>query len=86
MLGALCHDLKYKAGYVSQIFSDKTGTLTQNRMTLVRAYVDGEDAPEQISLETALDNFGKVQVNTMSFVICGIMIMDKASICCWSMC
>lgn len=29
-------------GSASVICSDKTGTLTQNRMTLVRAYVDGE--------------------------------------------
>ena len=36
-------------GGASVICSDKTGTLTQNRMTLVQAYVDGAAGPEAIS-------------------------------------
>ena len=36
-------------GSASVICSDKTGTLTQNRMTLVRAYLDGAEGPEDLS-------------------------------------
>ncbi len=40
-------------GSASVICSDKTGTLTQNRMTLVKAYVDGAPTAEDISTQNS---------------------------------
>ena len=40
-------------GSASVICSDKTGTLTQNRMTLVRAYLDGTGRIEEISTQNS---------------------------------
>ncbi len=40
-------------GGASVICSDKTGTLTQNRMTLTRAYADGDEGYEDISSQNS---------------------------------
>lgn len=40
-------------GGASVICSDKTGTLTQNRMTLVQAYIDGANTTEKIDNENS---------------------------------
>ena len=42
-------------GGASVICSDKTGTLTQNRMTLVKAYLDGTDETEDISTQNSTE-------------------------------
>lgn len=44
-------------GSASVICSDKTGTLTQNRMTLVQGYTDGSDVVEEITSS----NSGKIR-------------------------
>ena len=40
-------------GSASVICSDKTGTLTQNRMTLTKVWLDGSDKPEDVSSQNS---------------------------------
>ena len=57
---AIIKDLKAveSLGCVSVICSDKTGTLTQNRMTVKDVYIDGRCiAPEQLDLTSRLDRY-----------------------------
>ena len=52
-------------GSASIICSDKTGTLTQNRMTLVKAYPDGNETTEEIGTDNSAEVKKLLQYGTL---------------------
>lgn len=52
-------------GSASVICSDKTGTLTQNRMTLVKAYAEGSPEPEEISTRNSSEVLELLKFGTL---------------------
>lgn len=58
-------------GAASVICSDKTGTLTQNKMTVVETFVHGSATPQQLLAIGALCNDSKLTVNGSEFQVTG---------------
>ena len=71
-------------GNATAICSDKTGTLTTNRMTVVQSYVSGIHYKTQPKFEALPQNMAQILVDAISFnsaYTTRLMVRSRYNIC-----